>query len=91
MTDVPDAPVPEAGPLSKAESGAESDTASDAQSGSREIPKTRDPGFWDAYYEGDEAPPWQLDAPCPPVFAMLERDPELTPGRILVPGCGLGV
>jgi methyl halide transferase len=53
-------------------------------------PVTRDPEFWNRYYQTDHTP-WQIHQACPPVFRLLDQRKDLVPGRLLIPGCGLGV
>lgn len=50
--------------------------------------KTRDPAFWNEYYEAG-TPPWQIEEACPPALAFVDSHP-VEPCRILIPGCGLG-
>lgn len=51
---------------------------------------TRSPEFWTPYYL-EEAQPWAIEEPCPPVFNWLKAQPDWPRGRVLVPGCGLGL
>lgn len=42
---------------------------------------------WDQAYQ-DNITPWDKGAPSPPLVEWLSRNP--LPGRVLVPGCGIG-
>lgn len=45
---------------------------------------------WEAIYEADDAR-WDLGGPAPPFVDLLAAPPDwLTPGTMLVPGCGRG-
>ena len=50
-----------------------------------------DPAFWEAIYDGEHRPGWDMNGPTPLLPELLERAPALQAGaRVAVPGCGFG-
>jgi SAM-dependent methyltransferase len=57
---------------------------------SERILGTDDSASWEAIYQADDAG-WDIGAPAPPFVDLLAQPPAwLSPGRLLVPGCGAG-
>lgn len=51
--------------------------------------KVNKAGYWDAIYEAETRPRWDLGDVAPPLKHWLEHA-RPQPGRVLIPGCGFG-
>ena len=49
------------------------------------------PAFWQAIYDGEARPGWDMNGPTPLLPELLALAPDLPPqARVAVPGCGFG-